>query len=298
MKKLDQIIEPVRVETENLIRTLKENPNVSSFLKENKLTEQDLRDNLTTFLAFVDKKEECTHCQGLASCTQNIRGNQPVLAYEDTVINLLYQDCGYSLANQAEKAKYRNFKTHSYTPKQISLEDIYRNGDRQELLLHVIDFTKKYPRGEKTKGVYVYGPFGSGKTFIMNYLAMQMALSGYQVFFAYYPDLVRKIKSMITNNDFESIVEEMKEVDILILDDLGGESNTSFIRDEILGPVLQSRMENKKPVFITSNLSDKDLLEHLANTKTNIEIIKASRIIERIRALADIVYLNDQNYRI
>lgn len=298
MKKIDQLIEATTIETEELIKKIKENPQVLAFLKNNKIKEQEIRDNLTTFLAFVDKNEECLNCQGLARCTQNIIGNKPVLAKEDGNIELLYEECDYALIDKNEKAKFVNFKTRAFTPRQITFEDIYRNDGRNELLMHIINFTKRYPKGEKVKGVYVYGPFGSGKTFILNYLALQMALAGYQVLFAYYPDLVRKIKSMITSNDYEFIVEEMKNVDILILDDLGAESNTSFIRDEVLGPVLQARMEMQKPVFITSNLSEQDLRDHLATTKSNIEVIKAGRIIERIRALADIIYLNDQNYRL
>ncbi|MGI6759689.1 MAG: primosomal protein DnaI [Bacilli bacterium] len=298
MKKIDQIIEPESIDTELIIRDLKKDPHIISFIKKHQLKIQDIRENLPILLAYVDKLEQCLNCPGLDRCTQNIRGQEPVLAYEDGEVELLYQDCAYSLKEKEEKAVYLNFKTHSFTPRPIKLEDVYQNPPREKLMKHVLNFIKSYPRGEKIKGIYAYGPFGSGKTFIMNFLANEMVKSGYQVFFAYYPDLVRKIKSSIGTSNFEVIVEEMKNVDILVLDDLGGESNNSFIRDEVLGAVLQARMNDNKPVFFTSNLSKEDLREHLATTKTNIERIKAERIIERICSLADFIAFEDKNYRI
>jgi primosomal protein DnaI len=297
LKKIDQIIEPTSIDTELIIRDLKQNPYIKSFGGKHKLKIGDIRSNLSTFLAFVDKKELCKDCPGLDKCNQNIRGQEPVLAYIDNEVELLYQDCEYSVKEKEEKAIYLNFKCHSFTPQQIKQEDIYQTEERKHLITRVLYFINNYPKNKNLKGLYIHGPFGCGKTFLMNYMALQMVKNGYHVYFAYYPDLVRKIKSAIGTNEFEQMIEEMKATDILILDDLGGESNTSFIRDEVLGAVLQARMNDNKPVFFTSNLSKEDLREHLATTKTNIERIKAERIIARICSLADIIALEDKNYR-
>ena len=40
----------------------------------------------------------------------------------------------------------------------------------------------------------------------------------------------------------------------------------AFVRDEILGPILQERMNNHLPTFMTSNLDDRDsITSHLIN---------------------------------
>ena len=48
---------------------------------------------------------------------------------------------------------------------------------------------------------------------------------------------------------------------VLMLDDLGAESMTSWGRDEVLGTILQFRMLESLPTFFTSNFDFKELAE-------------------------------------
>ena len=61
--------------------------------------------------------------------------------------------------------------------------------------------------------------------------------------------------------------------------------NLSFGHLKILCSILQNRMDNDLPTFITSNLSIDNLEQHLAQTKDGVELVKAKRIIERIKYL-------------
>ncbi len=124
-----------------------------------------------------------------------------------------------------------------------------------------------------------------------------MAKKNVKVIIAYYPDLVRMIKSSIASRDTEVIINKLKNVDILMLDDIGAETNTNFIRDEVLGPILQYRMNNLLPVCMTSNLSLIDLEKHFQDSTTSINLVNSERIISRIRYLMNEVYLDDKNYR-
>lgn len=98
-----------------------------------------------------------------------------------------------------------------------------------------------------------------------------------------------------------SIVEEkldfLKNVDILLIDDIGAENVTSWGRDEILGTILQYRMNNKLSTFFTSNLTLEELENHLSITKNNEDKIKARRIIERIKQLTEDKELVSKNRR-
>jgi len=85
----------------------------------------------------------------------------------------------------------------------------------------------------------------------------------------------------------------LKTVEILMLDDIGGESFSAWIRDEILGPVLQHRLLDERPTFFTSNVPPQGLKEYLTMQEKDTEIIKAHRIIERIMNLADVVKLTE-----
>ena len=85
--------------------------------------------------------------------------------------------------------------------------------------------------------------------------------------------------------------------DLLLLDDIGAETTTPWNRDEILGTILQYRMDNKKATFFTSNLNIKKLENHFITSNKDEEVIKARRIIERVKYLTDELELIGENKR-
>ena len=90
----------------------------------------------------------------------------------------------------------------------------------------------------------------------------------------------------------------LKSIDVLMLDDLGSENMTPWLRDEILGPVLNYRILEGKPVFISTNLSYNDLKAHLAIDKNPANAIKAERLLSRLQGLIRNIDMNDsKNYR-
>ena len=81
------------------------------------------------------------------------------------------------------------------------------------------------------------------------------------------------------------------------IDDIGAESVSTWSRDEILGTILQYRMENNLTTFFTSNLTIDELEANLSITKNNVDKVKARRIIERIKQLTVDIELVSKNRR-
>ena len=98
-------------------------------------------------------------------------------------------------------------------------------------------------------------------------------------------------------SEFKNKYNYVKKVPLLLIDDLGAESVTPWARDEILCPLLQYRMDEKLPTFFTSNLNLETLENHLAITSKGDEIIKAGRIISRIKQLTEYQELISKNLR-
>ncbi|MDR2833763.1 MAG: primosomal protein DnaI, partial [Streptococcaceae bacterium] len=74
--------------------------------------------------------------------------------------------------------------------------------------------------------------------------------------------------------------------------------NSEWIRDSILGVILQYRMQEQKPTFFTSNQDFAHLEKHLENSsKGNIEPLKAKRIMERVKYLSEEVRMDGENKR-
>ena len=115
----------------------------------------------------------------------------------------------------------------------------------------------------------------------------------------YYPEMLNKLKSTFDNisESFNETFESVKTCDILLLDDIGAETVTNWSRDEILGSLLQYRMEHNLTTFFTSNLNIEELETHLSLIKNNTDKVKARRIIERIKQLTDDLELISKNRR-
>lgn len=280
----------------NFLNKMLQDKDIKEFINDNNITNNELEKYMEIFMAYFNKKGLCENCQGLSSCKQTRKGLEPILDKDGMYIDIDYIPCNYQ--NAYNELHSTNEYLHLYgTSFSEYGNDLFINNNRRLVLKEIKRFLETYDENPKQKGLYVHGQCGQGKSYIVAYLAIELTKRGIDVAFVYYPDLVRRIKSMVLTGGINELVNELKKVPILILDDFGGESNTNFIRDEVLLPILQYRMINKKPLFITSNLDQKAILDHLSESSKEIDAQKAVRVYERIKTLVDFVELKDQNYR-
>lgn len=134
------------------------------------------------------------------------------------------------------------------------------------------------------KGLYIYGPYRTGKSFLLSCLANELVKKHVNVVFVFLPDLVRTMKTSIGSNELEKKINILKRCDVLILDDLGGEYMSAWFRDEILLPILHYRLSANLSVFISSNIKKKDLVKTLSGNDSEGDI-KVLRLIQRINDL-------------
>ena len=181
--------------------------------------------------------------------------------------------------------------------RNAKMSEIYTDDkNRIELIKWVTNFIKEYKKGNITKGLYLSGNFGSGKSYIISACLNELVKDGHSAAMIYYPEFLRTLKSSFSN-DFDEQYDYARKSDLLLLDDIGAENVTPWSRDEILGPILQYRMDNNLPTFFTSNLSIEELEVHLSEGKNSIDKLKAKRIIERIKYLTNELKLISKNQR-
>ena len=140
------------------------------------------------------------------------------------------------------------------------------------------------------------GSFGSGKTYLVAALFNEMAKKGVRSVLIYYPEFLRSLKASFQTN-YDEQFNYIKKVPLLLLDDIGAENCSNWSRDEVLGPILQYRMENHLPTFFTSNLTLEELENSLAMTSNGVDKVKARRIVERIKQLTVSLELISKNRR-
>lgn len=100
---------------------------------------------------------------------------------------------------------------------------------------------------------------GVGKTFIARAIARELFAEGMEVEFHKLPELL--VAATPTGNN-PGLIDEVKQVHFLILDDVGVEKPSEW-RQEVMWRILDFRRENELPTIITSNLDEESLLEWL-----------------------------------
>lgn len=257
------------------------------------LSREFLAHNLPTILTQIERKKICESCKGEKLCAQQMSDMISELYYYNNKLNFNFKNCKYKelLNEDFVELLFVSENNHAIN------KELYKVAPRANIIKGINTFLSEYLSGLKPKGMYIHGPFGVGKTFLLLKLANKLAKEKIKVLFVYYPDLVRSIKSSVGTNNLETYVEKLKTAEVLFLDDFGAESNSNFIRDEVLGPILQYRSSENLPVFFSSNLTLDEVKEHLEESKLDSNPINSSRIIERIKILTNDFELKDRNYR-
>ncbi|UKI27241.1 MAG: ATP-binding protein [Bacilli bacterium] len=166
-------------------------------------------------------------------------------------------------------------------PKEIvnaSMKNIYTDDkNRLEAIKWLTTFIKKVENNEKSKGLFLTGNFGCGKTYLVAACFNELAKKGKNVACLYYPEFLRNLKERFSE-DYKEIFDKVKKCDLLLIDDIGAETVTSWNRDEVLGTILQYRMQEGLPTFFTSNLSIKELEVHLAGNDSEGKKLKLEEL--------------------
>ncbi len=248
----------------------------------------------------VEELQKCANCKSLLACQNKVTG---MVYYpsvnDDGSLEFNYVACKYKKKDIKDKEGIKsNFFQMPYDIKMAKMANIELETKRARIIKWLKKFYDSYQKDEKQKGLYLYGSFGSGKTYMISALLNELSRLNYSVVIVYYPELIRSIKeSFSSGEDFYERMNMIKTCDLLLLDDIGAESVTAWNRDEILGTILQYRMDNKMPTFFTSNLNLEELENHLLIKDTAEEKIKARRIMERIKQLSEYLELFGENRR-
>ncbi|GMG76245.1 primosomal protein DnaI [Priestia megaterium] len=287
---------------EALRNSILSNPEVKTFLQEHRheLDEQMVDRGLMKMHEFIDQSKCCDKCPSLQSCVNMVKGYHPQLVVKGRNIDLQYERCPRKV-QEDERKEQESFIQCMYVPKEIlqaTMSDIEIEQGRFEAIKLVRDFVREYEPNKKMKALYLHGSFGVGKTYFLGAIANALAEKKVKSMILYVPEFLRELKGSFQDQSFNEKIEYVKKVPVLMLDDLGAESVTSWMRDDVLGTILQFRMLENLPTFFSSNLNFKELQHHLTYTQRGEqEELKAARVMERIKSLAIPVEMNGENKR-
>ncbi|MBE6148071.1 MAG: primosomal protein DnaI [Firmicutes bacterium] len=267
--------------TEEKLVNKKMDPKFNKLIKSLSLTDEEIKKNLSSFEDTLNELENCKKCPGLAKCKNHISGYVYYPQKGGSKVTFNYIPCKYLKKYEEDmENKDANMELLKARMKDIDVTD----KSRVELIKWLKNFYDNYDITKTNKGLYLHGTFGSGKTFLIAALLNELKekkKANYEI--VYFPELLRLLKDNF--NLLDSKVRYYSTVEILLIDDIGAEKVSDWGRDEILGTILQSRMNNHLTTFFTSNLNIEELEKHLSLSKDSQDIVKARRIIERVKQL-------------
>ncbi|MBS4202638.1 primosomal protein DnaI [Lederbergia citrea] len=279
------------------------NPDIQAFLLANqdRITDSMIEKNLMKLYEYMSQTKNCKDCPNLGHCVNMMQGYEPTLVLERDTIGIHYRPCPSKIIHD-ERRKTEKLIKSIYVPREIlqaSFADFSLDSPgRIHAFEYAEQFASTFDPGSAMKGLFLYGSFGVGKSYLLGAIANQLAEKEISSLIVYVPEFLREMKQSLGDQTLNEKLETVKNARILMLDDIGAEAMSSWTRDEILGSILQFRMHEQLPTFFTSNFDFKGLEHHLTYTQRGEEEkMKAARIMERIKYLSIPVRLDGPNRR-
>lgn len=145
-------------------------------------------------------------------------------------------------------------------------------------------YAEEFDPQHTDNGLMIIGNYGTGKTHLVSAIANKILDDGICVIMDSYTSIIEKLYAEM-NSDVRIIREELKHIQLLILDDVGKEKATEW-SDSLLFDVIDYRYQAKLPIIITSNLKVDELSKYLGGA-----------VFSRLCEMCQGVITKGENYR-
>lgn len=298
--RIDIQLNPAQVlSRQQLMQALKENEDVLAFLSKHQLDTSFVDKYVGKFSDYVEVCNTCKKCNGLKNCPYGIQGEYRDLDVQNGKLVITSKMCSYLKEHDNRFAHMKQYVMNHLR------EDLYEvDFNKIALENESIDYLKSYALIKEwsinpTKGLYFYGGFGVGKTYLAACISNGFARNGKTVAFINSSEFCNEMRMNWNQNDYlQDAIRTLKNVDLLVVDDIGSEIVTNWVRDELLFPIFDDRMGNHKLTIFTSNYNYDELLNHfMYNNKGEKDEINALRLMERVKSMSTLVQIKGKNRR-
>lgn len=252
---------------------LMQEPKVIKILQMHGLNRSFVEEHWNDFVTYVDSYQNPT--------TDLVKE----MIIENNKVNLISKPSEKGSEIMTNDLILKNMLLNDLNPEYVlrKQDQLFLNPYRQEIMLAI----QKVISQETETGIFLWGRGRHGKTTLLAFLMGNLALRGYRCGIIHFPTYLVNLK-----NGFEGYNPEpnlVKEVDYLLIDDLGDENSTKWSQNEVLHTILRYRLQNDKVTFFTSNYNLNELRKLYLSAKN--DSLKVERLLETIKDCAKIIEL-------
>jgi primosomal protein DnaI len=292
---LDENFLQVREES---VSSLMKDPVIQEVMQKQQVDKTDITNNWADFLNYQEDYYVCNHCLKLEDCPKVSKGMRYVLEMQEGQSTLLLKPCRYGEI----QFENQNILNHIVL-KNVDERIVLTTTDKLTILKqdtgnekNVFSTLANYVKQPTDKGFYLYGNSGIGKSTLMGWLVRSLiSKQGVKCGFIHFPTFLIDLKNKFGEEGIHESMELMKNLEYLVIDDIGGENVTVWSRDEILSSVLAYRGQSGKATFFTSNYSLAQLSE--LYILKNGDTLRVNRLLERMKAVSNELELKGKSLR-
>lgn len=268
------------------------NPLVQQFIKENQIDQATIERSMNNLILFVGQLHSKSNQRVMA-------GYEPHLFLNGDLIDITYSPTAQKQKSDEKAAAARRIELIDLPRKlrHVELEEVDQTPERMKVIAAIANFLTEFNRNKHARGLYLDGNFGVGKTYLLAALANSIARKGTKVIFLHVPSFIASLSSHFEDNSLNDEIDRIADAPVVIFDDIGAETLSEWSRDDVLGVILQKRMDNELPTFFSSNLNLELLSDHFAQVKNSNNTLKAARLMERVTFLSREVTVRGENRR-
>lgn len=152
-----------------------------------------------------------------------------------------------------EEKRNKGLQSDAYRQMRLGNTDISK-GNAQQIKI-AIQYIKGLKDGRTNKGLIFTGSCGTGKTHVAACIANELIDSGKTVYMDTAGGMVKSATDFKTDKAF---MEVLASADLVVVDDFGTERSTANANEKIF-QIIDERVRSKKPMIITTNLSEAEL---------------------------------------
>lgn len=238
---------------------------------------------LGTFLSYYEDRCFCKKCKNIEKCEKEVKGMVLNLVRGEN--NLIEREYTLCPKKEEQRKMYTNYLLRDFNDEllKIDLDNVENRKGRfkyEKKLMEVDLDTAK-------EGLFIHGPSSSGKSYPLIALCNEFVKDGKKCAFINVKNFIDSLKSTFNFNkeNYNELMNITKSVDVLVLDGLGEEKPSEWVRDDVVGSILDYRNNNKKLTYITScfNLNEIEKMYNVAKSNYEIGKIKAMKFVEKIK---------------